>query len=193
MEDMLNLMNQPDRKTFAAGTTHDYVMYGEEKDIADIQAVVDVVAYADGSADVLDNDPAFRNVVAERKGRLLAMEKVNEVAKRVLSDPMVSDPISAALNELLPFTESLKNQRPSLRPASGAKTIYSSAACSARFEQAKSSTSAGCVSRSRCFGTTTSCADSIICEMQESSPTAASVKPPKSGCSAPTTLNPSPS
>src|SRR5260370_15401276 len=156
MEDMLNLMNQPDRKAFAAGTTHDYVMYGEQKYIADIQAVVDVVAYADGSADVLDNDPAFRNLVAETTGRLRAMEKGNEVAKRVLSDPMVSHPISASLNEMLPFTESLKNQRPSLRPASGAKTIYSSAACSARFEQAKSSTSAGCVSRSRCFGTTTS-------------------------------------
>jgi hypothetical protein len=36
--------------------------------------------------------------MAERKGRLLAMEKVNEVIKRALADPMVSDPVSAALN-----------------------------------------------------------------------------------------------
>src|SRR5229473_8339955 len=92
--------------TFAAGTTHDYVMH-EGKDIADIEAVVDVVAYADGTADVQNNDRAFRNLMAERKGGLLAMEKVNDVIKRVLADPMVSDPVSAALNELLPYTESL--------------------------------------------------------------------------------------
>src|SRR6266851_681066 len=71
------------------------------------------------------------------------------------------------------------NRRPSRRPASGPKTICSSAACSARFELAKSSTNAGCASRSRRFGTTTCCADSIICEMQELSPTAASVTPSK--------------
>src|SRR5258708_22645921 len=81
MEDILNLMNQPNRKAFAAGTTHDHVMYGKEKDIAEIEAVVDVVAYADGTADVLNNDRAFRNLVAERKGRLLAMEKVTDVIK----------------------------------------------------------------------------------------------------------------
>jgi len=58
----------------------------------------------------------FGYLMAERKGRLLAMERVNEVIKRVLADPMVSDPISAALNELLPLAESLdaktKNRSP---------------------------------------------------------------------------------
>jgi hypothetical protein len=63
------------------------------------------------------------------------------------------------------------NRRPSLGPARGPKTICSSAACSARSEPAKSSTTAGFASRSRRFGTTTSCADSIICGMQEPNPT----------------------
>lgn len=107
MEDMLGLLLNTGKKAFAAGTTHDHVMYGEVKDVADVEAVVDVVAYADGTADVLNNDRAFRNLVAERKGGLLAMEKVNDVIKRVLADPMVSDPVSAALNELQPFAESL--------------------------------------------------------------------------------------
>jgi hypothetical protein len=127
MEDILNLMNQPNRKAFAAGTTHDYVMYGQEKDIADIEAVVDVVAYADGTADVLDNDRAFRNLVAERKGRLLAMEKVTDVIKRALADPMDSDPVSAALNELLPFAESLdaktKNSSPEVAENNVARNL----------------------------------------------------------------------
>jgi hypothetical protein len=141
MEDMLNLMNQPNRKAFAAGTTHDHVMYGQEKDIADIEAVVDVVAYADGTADELDNDRAFRNLVAERKGRLLAMEKVNEVIKRVLSDPMVSDPVSAALNELLPFTESLnaktKNGSPEVAENNVARNLQGAIQNLQRMQQEK--------------------------------------------------------
>ncbi len=71
------------------------------------------------------------------------------------------------------------NRPPSPRPARGPKTICSSATCSARFAPAKSSTNAGCASRSRRFGTTTSCADSIICAMREFNPTAASGKPSK--------------
>ncbi len=143
MEDMLNLMNQPDRKAFAAGTAHDQVMYGKEKDIADIEAVVDVVAYADGTADVLNNDRAFRNLVAERKGRLLAMEKVTEVIKRVLSDPMVSDPVSAAVNELLPFAESLdaktKNRSPEVAENNVARNLQGDIQNLQRMQQDKMS------------------------------------------------------
>ena len=49
----------------------------------------------------------------------------------------------------------------------------------AKSEPAKSSTNAGFGSRSRRFGTTTSCADSTVCGMQDSNPTAASVTPLK--------------
>jgi len=143
MEDMLNLMNQPNRKAFAAGTTYDYVMYGQEKEIADIEAVVDVVAYADGTADVLDNDRAFRNLVAERKGRLLAMEKVTDIIKRALADPMVSDPVSAALNELLPFAESLdaktKNSSPEVAENNVARNLRGDIQNLERMQQEKMS------------------------------------------------------
>ena len=90
-----------------------------------------------------------------------------------------SIPPSACSKDCSNTNEQGANRRPSLRPARGPKTICSSAACSARFEPAKSSTNAGSASRSRRFGTTTSCADSIICGMQESNPTAASVRPSK--------------
>jgi hypothetical protein len=72
------------------------------------------------------------------------------------------------LEGLLEYERQGANRRPSPRPARGPKTICSSAACSARFEPAKSSTNAGSASRSRRFGTTTCCADSIICGMPES-------------------------
>jgi hypothetical protein len=84
--------------TFAAGTTRDQVI-PEGKDISDVDAVVDMVVYADATADV-QNERAFRQLMAMRKGQLLAMEKVNEVIKRVLADPMVDSPISAVLTEL---------------------------------------------------------------------------------------------
>jgi len=112
--------------TFVGGTNRDYVDY-VGKDVSGIDAVVDLVAYADGSADVLNNDRAFRNLTAERKGSLLAMEKVTEVVKRVLADPMVSDPVSAALNELLPFAESLeaktKNRSPEVAENNVARNL----------------------------------------------------------------------
>ncbi len=93
----------PPTSVFAAGTTRDYVI-PVQKDVADIEAVVDVVAYADGTADV-QNDRAFKNLVAERKGPLLAMQKVVEVIKGVLADPMVSSPIAEVLRALKPIAD----------------------------------------------------------------------------------------
>jgi hypothetical protein len=95
---------------FAAGTTRDYVM-PEQKDVADIEAVVDMVAYADGTADV-QNDRAFKNLLAARKGPLLAMQKMTEVIKGVLADPMVSSPIAEVLRALRPLADAAqtKNQ-----------------------------------------------------------------------------------
>jgi hypothetical protein len=119
MEDELNLLIQPQERrsgghgVFAAGTARDYVFPGEQKEVADIEAVVDVVAYADGTADV-QNDRAFKNLVAERKGPLLAMQKVVEVIKGVLADPMVSSPIADVLKALRPLADAdqAKNHPP---------------------------------------------------------------------------------
>jgi hypothetical protein len=107
-------MPGPPTSVFAAGTTRDYVMMrGEEKDVADIEAVVDVVAYSDGTADV-QNDRAFRNLMAERKGPLLAMQKVVEVIKGVLADSMVGRPLAEVLRALNPLADAAqtKNRPP---------------------------------------------------------------------------------
>jgi len=98
--------------TFAAGTTRDQVI-PEGKDISDVDAVVDMVVFADATADV-QNERAFKQLMAMRKGQLLAMEKVNEVVKRVLADPTVDSPISAALTELTPLADvpQRKNRSP---------------------------------------------------------------------------------
>ena len=100
-------------------------------------------------------------------------------AKHPKAGALRSIPPSVCSKDCSNTNEQGANRRPSPRPARGPKTICSIAICSARFEPAKSSTNAGSASRSQCFGTTTSCADSIICGMQESSPTAVSATPSK--------------
>jgi hypothetical protein len=89
--------------TFAAGTTRDQ-MIPEPRDIPDVHAFVDVVVYADGTADV-QNERAFRELAVMRKGQLQAMEKVTGVVKRVLADPMASDLTAEALRELAPLAD----------------------------------------------------------------------------------------
>jgi len=73
MEDMVGLLINiqlgaspgSGKGTFVAGTSRDYPDF-VGKDVSGIDAVVDVVAYADGSADVRDNDRAFRNLTGEK-------------------------------------------------------------------------------------------------------------------------------
>jgi len=150
MEDMLGLLISiqlgmspgSGKGTFVAGTSRDYPDF-VGKDVSGIDAVVDVVAYADGSADVLNNDRAFRNLTAERKGRLLAMEKVTDVIKRALADAMVSDPVSVALNELLPFAESsdakTKNRSPEVAENNVARNLQGDIQNLQRMQQEKMS------------------------------------------------------
>jgi hypothetical protein len=55
--------------------------------------------YTDGTAEV-QNERPFKQIMAMRKGALLAMQKVNEAIKQALADPMVTSPITAAKIEL---------------------------------------------------------------------------------------------
>ena len=84
---------------FAAGTSRNQHI-PEPKDITDVNAVVDMVVFADATAYV-QNERAFKQLMAIRKGQLMAMQKVDEVFKRVMmTEP---NPISAALAELTPL------------------------------------------------------------------------------------------
>jgi hypothetical protein len=83
--------------TFAAGTSK-YQHIPETKDVSEVKAVVDMVIYADATADV-QNTRAFQRLMAMRKGQLTALEKIDEVIKREL-EGQNSTPISAALAEL---------------------------------------------------------------------------------------------
>jgi hypothetical protein len=81
--------------TFAAGAGFDQNI-PEPKAVTNMQIVVDMVAYADRTADV-QNEKAFAQVIAYRQGELLALQQANEVIQQALSGPNASE---AAATEL---------------------------------------------------------------------------------------------
>ena len=89
------LRQQYGNGTFGVGTTRDQVI-PQTQDVRDVYAIVDVVAYADRTADV-QNARAFNHLVAARKGMLLAVQQANGVIKQALGSP---DPNAAAAKEL---------------------------------------------------------------------------------------------
>jgi hypothetical protein len=71
------------------------------KNVTRVVATVDMVAYDDGSAEVI-NEAAFRRLVESRKAEAVAREKVDEVLKQALS---ADDPQQAALDGLKKLAE----------------------------------------------------------------------------------------
>jgi hypothetical protein len=83
---------------FAPGATFD-----QEIRQGQVQATVDMVAYADGTADVL-NDHAFTSLIASRKARVRALQKVDELLNNALADPAEHHPnvtVAAQLKVLI--------------------------------------------------------------------------------------------
>jgi hypothetical protein len=70
------------------GTTHE-ILVGDVKDVTEVVATVNVVVYADGTADVED-ELAFERLLAHRNGIVLAMHR----ASRILSE--AKSPAAAA-------------------------------------------------------------------------------------------------
>lgn len=84
------------RGVFASATTRTLILGAKD---SSVKAVVDLVVYVDGTAEVL-NQHAFSQIVASRKGSLMAMQKVSKVIKQVLADPTITNPSAAAVEQL---------------------------------------------------------------------------------------------
>lgn len=85
---------------FAAGSTR-YDSFPEMKDVVDVNAVMNVVIYSDCTAEVkAGGERAFKQLMAVRKGPLLAMQKISEVVKKALADPTDPNPGVTARTEL---------------------------------------------------------------------------------------------
>lgn len=93
-----NALNAAGTGIFVAGETREMtlpgVSSGSELDIA-----AGVVFYTDGTYEVQDED-AFKRMVANRRKDLLVMKKTDEAIENALADPANDHPASAALAEL---------------------------------------------------------------------------------------------
>jgi hypothetical protein len=92
---------------FAPGAIHSQEFPGQA---GPVQATVDMVAYADGTADVT-NELAFKTLIANRKAKVRALQKVDELLNNALADPAEKHPsarVAAELGALLTATDQQK-------------------------------------------------------------------------------------
>jgi len=71
---------------FAAGSVFTVDVPVGEQQVQSASALVDVVVYADDSADVL-NESVFEYIASARKGRVVGLQKANELLQAALADP----------------------------------------------------------------------------------------------------------
>ena len=114
---------------FAAGTTRSVILGAKEI------AVVDLVIYADATAEVL-NEHAFSQVVVIRTGQLMAMKKVSEAIHRVLEDATITNPNAAAVEGLKrELVETKKLNNPEKAEGNRAEGLRSAIADLERYQQ----------------------------------------------------------
>lgn len=75
-----------------------------------VQATVDMVAYTDGTADVL-NERAFTRLIADRKASVRAMQKVNELINEALADPTEQHPSATVAAKLKSLVAAIGQQK----------------------------------------------------------------------------------
>jgi hypothetical protein len=94
---------------FAPGATHNQE-FPQSQTVQKFSATVDMVAYADGTADVL-NEAAFKQLVLQRKARVLAMQKANELLMNALADPKDNHPSITVAAQLKGLANALHNKK----------------------------------------------------------------------------------
>jgi hypothetical protein len=93
---------------FAPGEAFDEAVPGPESE-AEFRKEVGVVAYADGTAEVTEPH-SLQTLQDDRKGRLLAVQKVIEVITQSLADQTIKDHRAAVQAELIRLTIVYRNQ-----------------------------------------------------------------------------------
>ena len=117
---------------FASGATRSVILGAKD---TSVKAVVDLVVYADSTAEVL-NEHAFSQIVAIRKGGLMAMQKVSEAIHRVLEDATITNPGAAAVEELKrELVEAKKLNNPEVAEGNRAVGLQSAIADLERYRQ----------------------------------------------------------
>jgi hypothetical protein len=91
------------RKQFGDGLFHPgesrNEIFGVQQGLNDFQAVVDVVAYADQTADVTNND-GLQRLLAHRKATVGSTQVADEIIKAALADPNDANPAATAATKI---------------------------------------------------------------------------------------------
>jgi hypothetical protein len=80
-------------------------------------ATVELVVYADDTADVL-NQSMFNTIVAQRKGRMLGLQKANELLQLALADPNDAHPSITVAAKLKALAKQYENN-----PSAGEESL----------------------------------------------------------------------
>jgi hypothetical protein len=94
----------PDNGVFAAGTVFAMDVPLGQQEVQVASASVDVVVYADDTADVL-NKQIFESIISARTGRILGMQKANELLENALADPNDPHPSVTAVAQIKKLLE----------------------------------------------------------------------------------------
>jgi hypothetical protein len=84
--------------TLHPGEVHDEIV-GVQPGFQTIEAVVDVVAYVDGTADAANND-ALGRIVEERQATVASQKIITEAIQTALADPNDTDPAMTAARKI---------------------------------------------------------------------------------------------
>jgi hypothetical protein len=83
---------------FHAGESRNEI-FGVQQGLKDFQAVVDVVAYADQTADATNNE-GLQRLLAHRKATVASTTVADEIIKAALADPNDADPAATAATKI---------------------------------------------------------------------------------------------
>lgn len=92
----------------APGATYNQEFVGQP---GPVQARVDMVAYSDGTADVI-NVEVFKYLVANRKARILGWQKVNELINKALADHAEKHPSATVAGQIKALISAAREAKP---------------------------------------------------------------------------------
>lgn len=84
---------------FHPGESRNEIVHLQARPLVDFEAVVDVVAYADGTGEATNSD-AMQRLLGHRKATLVTRQIASEIIKVALADPKDADPAGTAASKL---------------------------------------------------------------------------------------------
>jgi hypothetical protein len=114
MTDFLPGIISGGREALHSGNSYEVrIDVAPDTELLSANAKLDVVAYADLSADVDKNQDALTRLVAIRKSEALTQERSAEIINAAAADTVSPDPVGLAIRQLQQIAEQIKGQKSS--------------------------------------------------------------------------------